>query len=168
MALKPKRAGDCAGKSRIEVGIFVHNDEILPAHLRNHTLDPDLPRSWPGGFFHNMQSDLLGTRERHKADSWGVPQAYCRSWRRCPSHKLTTPGGIPASCRMLMKKAPMAGVSDDGFSTTVLPVTSAAVVIPTRMAQGKFHGGMTAPTPSGIYRSSLSSPFKRVSGCGPA
>ena len=45
----------------------------------------------------------------------------------------------------------IAGESLDGLSTTVLPVTIAAVVMPTQIASGKFHGGMTAPTPSGTY-----------------
>ena len=43
----------------------------------------------------------------------------------------------------------MVGASVDGLSTTVLPQTMAADVIPAMMAKGKFHGGMTAPTPSG-------------------
>ena len=34
-------------------------------------------------------------------------------------------------------------------SITVLPVTRAATVMPARMASGKFHGGITTPTPSG-------------------
>ena len=37
-----------------------------------------------------------------------------------------------------------------GFSTTVLPATSAELVRPIMIAPGKFHGGMIAPTPSGI------------------
>ena len=43
----------------------------------------------------------------------------------------------------------MAGASEEGLRTTVFPVTSAAVVIPARIARGKFQGGMTAPTPEG-------------------
>ena len=35
-----------------------------------------------------------------------------------------------------------------GLSTTVLPVTSAATVMPQGMARGKFHGGMTTATPA--------------------
>ncbi len=34
---------------------------------------------------------------------------------------------------------------------TVLPLTIEASVMPAIMAQGKFHGGITAPTPSGMY-----------------
>jgi hypothetical protein len=41
---------------------------------------------------------------------------------------------------------------------TVLPVTMLAEVMPVRMALGKFHGGITAPTPSGMYHCSLASP----------
>ena len=36
-----------------------------------------------------------------------------------------------------------------GFSTTVLPVTIAAAVMPAMIASGKFHGGMITPAPSG-------------------
>ena len=62
----------------------------------------------------------------------------------------------------------MPAASLDGFSTTVLPVTIAAVVMPARIASGKFQGGMTTPTPSGMYSSSLRSPGYGVSGCGAA
>ena len=62
----------------------------------------------------------------------------------------------------------MAGASDEGFKTTVFPVTNEAAVIPAMMASGKFHGGMTTPTPSGMYSRRLSSPSIRVKGCGAA
>ena len=45
---------------------------------------------------------------------------------------------------------PIIGVSLEGLSTTVFPATNAAEVIPTRIAKGKFQGGITAKTPSGI------------------
>ncbi len=44
----------------------------------------------------------------------------------------------------------MVGVSLDGLMIAVLPVTSAATVMPARIASGKFHGGITMPTPSGM------------------
>ena len=62
----------------------------------------------------------------------------------------------------------MVGASDEGFSTTVLPVTIAAAVMPAMIASGKFHGGITAPTPSGMYSSRFSSPAILVSGGGAA
>src|SRR5205085_3776354 len=67
-----------------------------------------------------------------------------------PGQKFTTPSGIPASWRTSTNLAAIVGDSLEGFRITVLPQTIAAEVIPAIMAQGKFHGGITAPTPSGI------------------
>ena len=44
----------------------------------------------------------------------------------------------------------MPGVSLEGFTIIVLPLTMAAVDMPTRMASGKFQGGITRPTPRGM------------------
>ena len=60
----------------------------------------------------------------------------------------------------------MPAASEEGLSTTVLPATSAAVVMPVRIASGKFHGGITTATPRGMCSSSLLSPGYGVSGCG--
>ena len=49
-----------------------------------------------------------------------------------------------------MNLAAMVGASTDGFRMTVLPQTIEAAVMPAMMAKGKFQGGMTAPTPSGM------------------
>src|SRR5579863_8387509 len=67
-----------------------------------------------------------------------------------PGQKFTTPPGIPASSRTSTNFAAMVGESLEGLRITVLPVTIDAAVIPAMMANGKFHGGITAPTPSGI------------------
>ena len=45
----------------------------------------------------------------------------------------------------------MAGESLEGFRMTVLPHTIDAMVMPAMIAPGKFHGGITMPTPSGMY-----------------
>src|SRR5205807_6496945 len=68
-----------------------------------------------------------------------------------PGQKLTTPSGMPASCSTSKNFAAMVGESLDGLRTTVLPQTMAAEVMPAMMANGKFQGGITAPTPSGTY-----------------
>src|SRR5687768_1611769 len=67
-----------------------------------------------------------------------------------PLTKLTTPGGIPASSSSATRRYEIHGESDDGLSTTQLPLTAAAVVMPHMIASGKFQGGMTAPTPRGM------------------
>ena len=68
-----------------------------------------------------------------------------------PVMKFTASLGMPASYRMSMNLAAMVGESAAGFRITVFPVTSDATVIPAMIAHGKFQGGMTTPTPSGIY-----------------
>ena len=67
-----------------------------------------------------------------------------------PGQKFTTPSGSPASSSSSMNFAAIVGASTEGFKMTVLPQTMEAAVIPAMMAKGKFHGGITAPTPSGI------------------
>src|SRR6185312_7800456 len=68
-----------------------------------------------------------------------------------PGQKFTTPSGIPASWSTSKNLAAMVGESLEGFRMTVLPQTIAAEVMPAMMAQGKFQGGITAPTPRGMY-----------------
>jgi hypothetical protein len=48
-----------------------------------------------------------------------------------------------------MTLAPRTLVNSEGFITTVLPATIAALVIPMRIATGKFQGAMVTPTPIG-------------------
>ena len=85
-----------------------------------------------------------------------------------PGQKFTTPGGSPASSSTSINRAAIVGESLDGFSTTVFPVTIAAAVIPAMIANGKFHGEITAPTPSGMYSSSSCSPGSWIGVVAPA
>ena len=62
---------------------------------------------------------------------------------------MAAPLGTPASSSISISIAPMTGVKLAGFMTTVLPVTSAATVMPARIAIGKFHGATTSTTPRG-------------------
>ena len=85
-----------------------------------------------------------------------------------PVTKLMTPGGRPASRISEKYFQPVSGESLEGFRTTVFPATTAAEVIPARIASAKFQGGTTTPTPRGMYRSSLLSVGIIVMGCGAA
>ena len=49
------------------------------------------------------------------------------------------------------------GVFEAGFRMTVFPAAIGPTVMPTRIASGKFHGGITAMTPSGSKRAPLTS-----------
>ncbi|MNR38108.1 hypothetical protein D3C85_1561830 [compost metagenome] len=64
--------------------------------------------------------------------------------------KLITPAGKPTSSIKATNLCAITGVVEAGFSNTVFPETTADTVIPTQMASGKFHGGITTPTPSGM------------------
>src|SRR5208337_1526629 len=68
-----------------------------------------------------------------------------------PVRNCTASFGTPAANNMSINFAAFVGESDAGFSTTVFPVTSDATTSPAIIAIGKFHGGMIAPTPSGMY-----------------
>src|SRR5690606_32250557 len=74
-----------------------------------------------------------------------------------PVTKLTTPAGMPASMQYSMSLYAVHGASDEGFSTTVLPVTSAAATGPAASASGKLNGEITAHTPYGLSTLMLTS-----------
>src|SRR5205814_5650411 len=67
-----------------------------------------------------------------------------------PGQKFTTPSGTPACSRISTNFAAIVGESLEGFKMTVFPETIEANVMPAIIAQGKFQGGMTAPTPRGM------------------
>src|SRR5688500_16483524 len=81
-----------------------------------------------------------------------------------PVRKSTTPFDRPTTSTISINFAAIVGESDEGFRTTVFPATTAAIVMPAMIASGKFHGGITAPTPSGMYSKLLSSPGTFVIG----
>ncbi len=83
-----------------------------------------------------------------------------------PGTKFSTPGGSPSSCIRSTKCAAITAASGDGLRIAVLPVTIAADVMPAMIANAKFHGGSTTPTPSGRYSSQFFSPAIGVSGGG--
>ena len=62
---------------------------------------------------------------------------------------------------MAMNWAAMIDDCSAGFITTVLPVASAAEVMPAKIASGKFHGAITAATPRGKKSERFSSPGTR-------
>src|SRR6266536_4203758 len=81
---------------------------------------------------------------------WGLSTSASPTTDPDPVRKLTTPAGNPTSSRIRTNCAAIAGDVLAGLRITVLPATKAALVIPAMIAHGKFQGGITAPTPSGI------------------
>ena len=75
-----------------------------------------------------------------------------------PGRKASAAGGTPASSSISCSRSAISDDCSAGFITTVLPVTSAAVVMPARIASGKFHGAITTATPRGSHAVVFSSP----------
>ena len=66
-----------------------------------------------------------------------------------PTTTFTTPSGRPASAASSAKRSAVSGVSSAGFSTTVLPAASAGPSFHEAIVSGKFHGVISATTPTG-------------------
>ncbi len=60
---------------------------------------------------------------------------------------LNTPEGSPTSAIISASISAVRGVVGAGFSTIVLPATSAGAILITASHSGKFHGVMAATTP---------------------
>ena len=66
-----------------------------------------------------------------------------------PTTTLTTPSGIPDSTAIRSNSSAVSGVSSAGLRTTVLPAASAGASFHEAIVSGKFHGVISATTPSG-------------------
>ena len=115
---------------------------------------------WPGlhvcGAQMNVEAYFFRAREGDKANFGMLNQGLAGFGAALA--EVHNSGRQAAILQQSKKIAAMVGASGDGFSTTVLPQTIAAKVIPARIARGKFHGGITAPGPSGIWSKSPDSP----------
>ena len=72
-----------------------------------------------------------------------------------PVTRLKTPGGTPASRSARASRRALHGVALAGFSTTLLPVTSAAPAGPPASASGKLNGAITSHGPHGFMTLAL-------------
>jgi hypothetical protein len=97
----------------------------------------------------NLQAHFLGAGEGDEA-GFGMLDDGVAEARAGAGAEVDHAAGQPASSSTSTNLAAMVGASLEGLRMTVLPVTMEAAVMPAMMAKGKFQGGMTAPTPSGI------------------
>ncbi|MBU9571701.1 hypothetical protein KTE35_04425 [Burkholderia multivorans] len=65
-----------------------------------------------------------------------------------PFTTLTTPAGTPAAATISSSACSAGEVSSDGFSTTVQPAASAGASFHAVVTIGKFHGTISAATPT--------------------
>ena len=73
-----------------------------------------------------------------------------------PVTTLNTPAGSPARSPSSASASAENGVSEEGCATTVQPAASAAAALRVSIAVGKFHGVISATTPTGSSQSSTS------------
>ena len=66
-----------------------------------------------------------------------------------PGTTFSTPVGMPASRPSSPSRIADSGDCSAGFSTTLLPATSAGATFQVAMSSGKFHGTTAPTTPSG-------------------
>ena len=135
----------------VEIGVSIHDDRVFAAHLENRALDPDLARAARSAATLLMsQADFArsgeGNETRLGMRNQRIAEAAARARDRS-SPRLPAARPLRATSKNF---AAMVGESLDGFRITVLPQTIEASVMPAMIAQGKFHGGITAPTPSGM------------------
>ena len=71
---------------------------------------------------------------------------------------LRTPGGTPASSARCTSASEVSGVSSAGLATTVQPAASAGAILRAIIAAGKFHGVITATTPTGSFTTIMRRP----------
>ena len=67
-----------------------------------------------------------------------------------PCTRLNTPAGTPTSCITSASSAAEEGVSSEGLATTAFPHASAGATFQVMSRNGRFHGAMTATTPTGL------------------
>jgi hypothetical protein len=63
---------------------------------------------------------------------------------------LNTPSGKPAAAIASASTVAEAGVSSEGLTTTALPQASAGATFQVSSSSGRFHGTITATTPTGL------------------
>src|SRR5581483_8644361 len=66
-----------------------------------------------------------------------------------PVTTLSTPAGNPASASTCARRIAVSGAICAGFQITVFPNASAGAIFHAGIAAGKFHGVITATTPTG-------------------
>ncbi len=75
-----------------------------------------------------------------------------------PGSVWNSPSGSPASRASAARRSAVSGVFSAGFRSTAFPAARAGAVPQAAMGMGKFHGAMTATTPSGSWKVTSSPP----------
>ena len=147
--LKPKAEATTPSTAASRSASARDQDRIFAAHFENCALDPDLAGLGLRGALVDFEADGSGAGEGDEA-GLGMLDDGVAERRAGAGAEVDHAVGHSGLFEHFDKPAAMVGESLDGLRMTVLPVTMAAAVMPAMMAKGKFQGGMTAPTPSGM------------------
>ena len=139
LTLIAERAGRHPLHRLVKVGVVVNDDGVLAAHLGDEPFDVILAGGLLGGLAMEQHAHALRAGEGDEGRV-GMFARVGPISSPTPGRKLTTPAGRPISRKTSMNWAPITADCSAGFMTTVLPVTSAAVVMPHRMARGSSTG----------------------------
>ena len=129
----------------------VHHDGVLAAHLENRALDPDLALGCVcAARSIDIQPDVARSGERDVARLGMRHQRHCRKWRPTRAevdHARRHAGLFQRLEEFGRDGGRIAGrLQDHGIAAHHgWPPSCRA-----RSRSGKFHGGITAPTPSGM------------------
>src|SRR5659263_402774 len=138
----------------LQISVAQYNKRRVAAELQRHSFDA-LCRATHQLFanFDRTRNEIFLTRASSRK---ALPIAL-----GSPVTRLKTPGGIPASANARATANPVSAVCLDGLTIAVHPAAKAAAAVRAIIYAGKFHGVITATTPTGCRIVS-----KRLSGSG--
>ena len=147
--LKPKAEATTPSTAASRSAVGADDDRVFAAHLEDGALDPDLAGLVLGGALVDFEADGLEPVKAMKR-VFGCSTMALPKLAPEPGQKLTTPAGMPASSSTSTNLRGdggrvAGGLQDDGVAGDDGGRGHAG-----HDGEGKFHGGMTAPTPSGM------------------
>ena len=136
----------------VDVAVGLDDDGVFAAHLEDGALDELLARLGFGGALVDFEADSLGAGEGDEARLRMRHDGRAETGSFAGAEVDDAVGQASPLPAALKKMAAVVGASPGRLQSTqaVLPQAMAAAVMPAIMASGKFHGGITAPTPRGM------------------
>ena len=148
-AERERRAGDDVGGD-VEVGVGEHDDRVLAAELELQAR-PRWAAAW-------IVRPIAVEPVNVTAATSVVGDEVGPGGEAVDDVEHAV--GSPASTNASARRAPISGVIGDGLNTTALPAARAGAILRLARLSGKFHGVITATTPTGSsteYTSGVSS-----------
>ena len=158
LPLEAERRGDDAARPPRRGPRLVDDDGVLAAHLQHRALDPDLPGQRSARLLGDLEPDLARAGEGDEArlrvlDERVADRRAAAGARSSGRRRECPPPPPPRELRRDGRRVGR-GLQHDGVAGRRARRSSC----PPGSRAGSSTGGMTAPTPSGMYSSSFFSP----------